>query len=65
LGQARSTQRRTLVVRDDEDALTQAILDLASDMLAIAPEFGLRIFQQHSGPDFQRFTQNGGTSESH
>ncbi len=31
LGQVRSTQRRTLVVRDDEDALTQAILDLATE----------------------------------
>ena len=31
LGQARSTQRRTGVVRDDEDALTQAILDLATE----------------------------------
>ena len=31
LGQPRSTQRRTLVVRDDEDALTRAIVDLASE----------------------------------
>jgi transposase InsO family protein len=31
LGQPRSTQRRTLVVRDDEDALTRAIIDLASE----------------------------------
>ena len=31
LGQPRSTQRRALVVRDDEDALTQAIVDLASE----------------------------------
>ena len=31
LGQPRSTQRRTLVVRDDEDALTQAIVGLASE----------------------------------
>jgi hypothetical protein len=31
LRQPRSTQRRTLVVRDDEDALTRAIVDLASD----------------------------------
>ena len=31
LGQARSTQRRTLVLRDDEDALTQAILNLATE----------------------------------
>jgi transposase-like protein len=38
---------------------------LASDMLAIAPEFGLRIYQQHFGPDFQSFTQNGSTFESH
>lgn len=30
LGQPRSTQRRTLVVRDDEDALTRAIVELAS-----------------------------------
>ena len=28
--QPRSTQRRTLVVRDDEDALTQAIVELAT-----------------------------------
>ena len=31
LGQPRSTQRRALVVRDDEDALTRAIVDLASE----------------------------------
>ena len=31
LGQSRSTQRRVLVQRDDEDALTQAIVDLASE----------------------------------
>ena len=31
LGQPRSTQRRTLVARDDEDALTRAIVDLASE----------------------------------
>jgi hypothetical protein len=31
LGQPRSTQRRTLVVRDDEDALTRAIVELASE----------------------------------
>jgi putative transposase len=31
LGQSRSTQRRTLVLRDDEDALTRAIVDLASE----------------------------------
>jgi transposase InsO family protein len=31
LGQPRSTQRRTLVARDDEDALTQAIVELASE----------------------------------
>jgi putative transposase len=31
LGQSRSTQRRTLVARDDEDALTRAIVDLASE----------------------------------
>ena len=31
LGQPRSTQRGTLVVPDDEDALTQAIVDLASE----------------------------------
>ena len=31
LGQPRSTQRRTLVVRDDEGALTKAIVDLASE----------------------------------
>ena len=31
LGQPRSTQRRTLVVRDDEDALTRAVVDLASE----------------------------------
>ena len=31
LGQPRSTQRRTLVVRDDEDALTRSIVDLASE----------------------------------
>ena len=31
LGQPRSTQRRTLVVRDDEDELTRAIVDLASE----------------------------------
>ena len=31
LGQARSTQRRTLVGRDDEDRLTRAILDLATE----------------------------------
>jgi putative transposase len=31
LGQPRSTQRRTLVVCDDKDALTQAIIDLASE----------------------------------
>jgi hypothetical protein len=30
-GQPRATQRRTLVVSDDEDALTQAIVDLASE----------------------------------
>ena len=31
LGQPRATQRRVLVQRDDEDALTRAILDLASE----------------------------------
>ncbi len=31
LGQTRSTQRRVLVQRDDENALTQAIVDLASE----------------------------------
>ena len=31
LRQPRSTQRRTLVARDDEDALTQAIVELASE----------------------------------
>ena len=31
LGQPRSTPRRTLVVRDDEDALTREIVDLASE----------------------------------
>ena len=31
LGQPRSTQRRRLIVRDDEDALTRAIIDLASE----------------------------------
>ena len=31
MGQPRSTQRRTLVVRDDEGALTKAIVDLASE----------------------------------
>ena len=31
LRQPRSTQRRKLVERDDEDALTQAIVDLASE----------------------------------
>jgi hypothetical protein len=31
LGQPRSTQRRTLVVRDDEEALTRAIVDLAGE----------------------------------
>jgi transposase InsO family protein len=31
LGQSRSTQRRVLVQRDDEDALTQAIVDLANE----------------------------------
>ena len=31
LGQPRSTQRRTLVARDDEDALTRAIFELASE----------------------------------
>ena len=31
LGQSRSTQRRVLVRRTDEDALTQAIVDLASE----------------------------------
>ena len=31
LGKPRSTQRRTLVVRDDEDALTRAIVELASE----------------------------------
>jgi hypothetical protein len=31
LGQPRSTQRRRLVVRDDEGALTRAIVDLASE----------------------------------
>jgi len=31
LGQPRSTQRRTLVVRNDEDALTRAIVELASE----------------------------------
>jgi putative transposase len=31
LRQPRSTQRRTLVARDDEDALTRAIVDLASE----------------------------------
>jgi transposase InsO family protein len=31
LGQSRSTQRRVLVQRDDEEALTQAIVGLASE----------------------------------
>ena len=31
LGQSRSTQRRVLIQRDDEDALTQTIVDLASE----------------------------------
>ena len=31
VGQSRSTQRRVLVQRDDEDALTKAIIDLASE----------------------------------
>ena len=31
VGLSRSTQRRTLVVRDDEDALKQATFDLASE----------------------------------
>ena len=31
LGQPRSTQRSTLLVRDDEDAVMRAIVDLASE----------------------------------
>jgi len=31
LGQSRSTQRRVLITRNDEDVLTQAIVDLASE----------------------------------
>ena len=31
LGQPRSTPRRTLVVRDDEDALTRAIIELTTE----------------------------------
>ncbi len=31
LGQPRATQRRILALRDDEDALTRAIVDLATE----------------------------------
>jgi hypothetical protein len=42
LGQPRSTQRRRLVVRDDEGALTQAIVDLASELAVTAIGASLR-----------------------